>query len=196
MVGFKITPIGLGLDYTNVANFGKIDLSGLSAVTASGPGGGAIALRGGNVTLRDRASLVSDTFGSINGQNITIQAQQLQLFNRSFIAAGTFGEGGGGNLIVNATDKIEVTGVDFAEYQHNAFPPLEESTSIPERLTGFYAGTFASGTGGNIAINTRQLNLVGSVLIDSPAYSSGQAGNINIRGIAAKCCRSRGVNCG
>ncbi len=40
LVSFNITPIGLGLDYRNVANFGKIELSGLSAVTASGPGEG------------------------------------------------------------------------------------------------------------------------------------------------------------
>jgi len=65
LVSFNITPIGLGLDYTNVANFGNIELSGLSAVTASGPGGGAIALRSGNVTLRDGSSLVSDTIGSM-----------------------------------------------------------------------------------------------------------------------------------
>src|SRR4028119_564335 len=38
VVSFNITPIGLGLDYTNVANFGNIELSGLSAVTASGIG--------------------------------------------------------------------------------------------------------------------------------------------------------------
>src|SRR4028118_754715 len=61
VVSFNITPIGLGLDYTNVANLGNIELSGLSAVTASGSGGGAIALRGGNVVLRGRASVVSDT---------------------------------------------------------------------------------------------------------------------------------------
>ncbi len=40
LVSFNITPIGLGLDYTNVANLGNIELSGLSAVTASGPGEG------------------------------------------------------------------------------------------------------------------------------------------------------------
>jgi large exoprotein involved in heme utilization and adhesion len=40
VVSFNITPQGLGLDYTNVAKFGNIELSGLSAVTASGPGEG------------------------------------------------------------------------------------------------------------------------------------------------------------
>src|SRR4028119_2231631 len=54
-VSFNITPTGLGLDYTKVANFGNIELSGLSAVTVSGPGGGTVAPRGRNVTLRDRA---------------------------------------------------------------------------------------------------------------------------------------------
>src|SRR4028119_1690099 len=61
LVSFNITPIGLGLDYTNVANFGNIELSGLSAVTARGPGGGGAAAPGGNVILRDRAALTSYT---------------------------------------------------------------------------------------------------------------------------------------
>src|SRR4028118_153930 len=91
LVSFNITPIGLGLDYTNVANFGKIELSGLSAVTASGPGGGAIALRGGNVTLRDRASLVSYTIGDINGRDITVDAAQLKILDRAFVGSGTTG---------------------------------------------------------------------------------------------------------
>src|SRR4028119_2348589 len=51
-VRFNITPVGLGLDYTNVAKFGNIELSGLSAVTASGPGGGGSAPRAGDGATR------------------------------------------------------------------------------------------------------------------------------------------------
>src|SRR4028118_2426274 len=51
-VRFNITPVGLGLDYTNVAKFGNIELSGLSAVTAGGPGGGGDGPARGNAALR------------------------------------------------------------------------------------------------------------------------------------------------
>src|SRR4028118_961247 len=91
VVRFNITPVGLGLDYTNVAKFGNIELSGLSAVTASGPGGGAIALRSGNVTLRDRSSLVSDTIGSMDGRGIKIEAARFSLLDRAFLGSGTTG---------------------------------------------------------------------------------------------------------
>jgi hypothetical protein len=97
-VSFNITPIGLGLDYTNVANFGNIELSGLSAVTASGPGGGAIALRSGNVILRDRSSLVSDTIGSMDGRGIKIEAARFSLLDRAFVGSGTSGSGAGGPI--------------------------------------------------------------------------------------------------
>jgi filamentous hemagglutinin family protein len=98
LVSFNITPEGLGLDYTNVGNFGNIELSGLSAVTASGPGGGAIALRGGNVTLRDRSSLVSDTIGSIDGRGIKIEAARFSLLDRAFVGSSTSGSGAGGPI--------------------------------------------------------------------------------------------------
>ena len=67
---------GLNLGETNVQQFGNIELSGSASINASGSGGGAIQIRGGNVTLRDRARLISDTTGANNGQDIEIQADQ------------------------------------------------------------------------------------------------------------------------
>ncbi|MBD0312793.1 MAG: filamentous hemagglutinin N-terminal domain-containing protein, partial [Microcoleus sp. T3-bin5] len=116
-VSFNITPEGLGLDYTNVANLGNIELSGLSAVTASGPGGGAIALRGGNVILRDRSSLVSDTIGSMDGRGIKIEAARFSLLDRAFVGSITSGSGAGGPIEIRTSENIELKGIGFENFR-------------------------------------------------------------------------------
>src|SRR5919199_1621716 len=122
-VSFNITPIGLGLDYTNVANFGNIELSGLSAVTASGPGGGTISVRGGNVTLRDRSSLVSDTIGSMDGRGIKIEAARFSLLDRAFVGSTTTGSGAGGPIEVRTTENIELKGIGFENFRRRILDP-------------------------------------------------------------------------
>src|SRR4028118_2105477 len=117
LVSFNITPLGLGLDYSNVANLGNIELSGLSAVTASGPGGGAIALRGGNVILRDRSRLVSDTIGSIDGRGIKIEAARFSLLDRAFVGSTTSGSGAGGPIEVRTAENIELKGIGFEDFR-------------------------------------------------------------------------------
>ncbi len=182
LVSFNITPIGLGLDYTNVANFGKIELSGLSAVTASGPGGGSIALRGGNVILRDRASLVSDTIGDINGRDITVDAAQLRILDQAFISTGTSGTGGGGNVSVRATDAVEITGIGFDNFRSNVLDAGTTGTSsFLTRQSGIAVGTVGAGAAGNITVDTKQLMLREGALIVNPSYGAGAGGNVAIK---------------
>ncbi|PSB41811.1 filamentous hemagglutinin, partial [filamentous cyanobacterium Phorm 6] len=182
LVSFNITPIGLGLDYTNVTNFGNIELSGLSAVTASGPGGGSIALRGGNVILRDRASLVSDTLGSINGRDITVDAAQLRILDQAFISTGTTGTGAGGNVSVRATDAVEITGIGFDNFRRNVLDAGTTGTaSFSTRQSGIAVGTVGPGAAGNITVDTKQLMLREGALIINPSYGAGAGGNVAIK---------------
>ena len=182
LVSFNITPIGLGLDYTNVTNFGKIELSGLSAVTASGPGGGSIALRGGNVILRDRASLVSDTLGSINGRDITVDVAQLRILGQALISTGTSGTGGGGNVAIRATDAVEIKGTGFDFFRSNVLDAGTTGTSsFLTRQSGIFVGTVGAGPAGNITVDTKQLMLREGALIVNPSYGAGAGGNVAIR---------------
>lgn len=182
LVSFNITPIGLGLDYTNVANFGKIELSGLSAVIGSGPGGGAIALRGGNLILRDRASLVSDTLGSINGRDITVDAAQLRILDQAFISTGTSGTGAGGNVSVRATDAVEIKGIGFDNFRRNVLDAGTTGTSSFLTLqSGIAVGTVGAGAAGNITVDTKQLRLREGALIINPSYGAGAGGNVAIK---------------
>jgi filamentous hemagglutinin family protein len=183
LVSFKIAPEGLGLDYTNVANFGNIELSGLSAVTASGPGGGAIALRSGNVTLRDRSSLVSDTFGSMDGWGIKIEAVRFSLLDRAFVGSGTTGSGAGGPIEVRTAENIELKGIGFENFRREILDrgAAQEPADLTVRQSGIFTGTLGAGTAGEIAIDTKRLTMRDGSVILNPTVGSGDGGGVRIR---------------
>jgi hypothetical protein len=107
------------LDYRGIENFGNIDLSGTASVNASGIADGAINIRGANVTLRDRANLISDTLGNIAGRDIDIQSSQFNLQDRALVRAATLGTAGGGNIAIRATDSVLLPGISFEDFQRN-----------------------------------------------------------------------------
>ncbi|MEG3970915.1 filamentous hemagglutinin N-terminal domain-containing protein [Microcoleus sp. T2B6] len=183
LVSFNITPIGLGLDYTNVANFGNIELSGLSAVTASGPGGGAIALRGGNVILRDRSSLVSDTLGSIDGRGINIEAARFSLFDRAFVGSTTTGSGAGGPINVRTAENIELKGIGFENFRRRLLDraAAQEPGDITERESSIITGTLGAGRSGEIALDTKRLTLRDGSVILNPTLGTGDGSGVTIR---------------
>ena len=188
-VSFNITPIGLGLDYTNVANFGNMELSGLSAVTASGPGGGAIALRSGNVTLRDRAGLISYTIGDINGRDITVDAAQLNILDQALISTATTGTGAGGNVTIRATDSVEIKGTGFDNFRQTVLAASTTETagtagtaaSFSSLQSGIAVLTQGAGRAGNIAVETKQLRLTEGARVLNPSFSTGNGGNIALK---------------
>lgn len=181
-VSFGLTPVGLTLDYTAVQNFGNIELSGIASVNASGLGSGSISVKGGNVTLRDRANLISDTIGTIDGRDINIQATQFNLLDQAFIESGTLGTGAAGNVNISATDSINFRGIGFATFRRIVLvEPLSGIANPFPRDSGIYTTTVGAGKGGNVTINTRQLSLREGTLISSPTFSAGTGGNIAIK---------------
>ena len=182
-VSFNITPLGLGLDYTNVANFGNIELSGLSAVTASGSGGGAITLRGGNVTLRDRSSLVSDTIGSIDGRGIKIEAVRFSLLDAAFVGSTTSGSGAGGPIEVRTSENIELKGIGFENFRRRFLDPAaaQEPGDIADRESRITTGTLGAGPGGDIALDTKRLIMRDGAAIFNPTLGTGDGGSVTIR---------------
>jgi len=182
-VSFNITPIGLGLDYTNVADFGNIELSGLSAVTASGPGGGAIALRGGNVTLRDSSSLVSDTIRSMDGRGIKIEAVRFSLLDQAFVGSITIGSGAGGPINVRTSENIELKGIGYENLRRRLLEPgaAQEPPDIAERESSISTGTVGAGRAGEIALDTKRLTIREGAVILNPTLGTGDGGSVTIR---------------
>jgi filamentous hemagglutinin family protein len=183
LVSFNITPIGLGLDYTNIANFGRIELSGLSAVTASGPGGGAIALKGGNITLRDRSSLVSDTLGNIDGRGIDIEAVRFSLLDQAFVGSSTTGSGAGGSINIRASENVELRGIGFENFRRLVLDPAasQKPPDVASRESSIITGTSDVGRAGEIAIDTKRLTLREGATIANPALGTGDGSGVTIR---------------
>ena len=183
LVSFKIAPEGLGLDYTNVANFGNIELSGLSAVTASGPGGGAIALRSGNVILRDRSRLVSDTIGSMDGRGIKIEAARFSLLDRAFIGSTTSGSGAGGPIEIRTAENIELKGIGFEDFRRRFLDrgAAQQPPDIAERQSWISTGTVGAGRAGEIALDTKRLTIREGSVIFNPTVGTGDGGSVTIR---------------
>jgi filamentous hemagglutinin family protein len=183
LVSFNITPIGLGLDYTNIANFGQIELSGLSAVTASGPGGGSIALKAGNITLRDRSSLVSDTLGSIDGRGINIEAVRFSVLDQAFVGSSTSGSGAGGGINIRASEKVELRGIGFENFRRLILDPAasQKPPDVTTRESSIITGSVDTGRAGDIMIDTKQLTLREGAAIANPALGTGDGSGIAIR---------------
>lgn len=182
LVSFLPTATGIALDYSGISNFGNIELSGIASVNTSGLGGGAIRVRGGNVTLRDRSSLVSDTLGNLDGRGINIGANQFRLSDRSFVGATSLGAGAGGDIAISTTDLIQLTGSGFAEFRRIIFDAALTGTINPlERQGGLFAGTALTGRSGNITLDTRQLTLREGASISNPVFTFGTGGNVTIK---------------
>ncbi|MEQ9237859.1 two-partner secretion domain-containing protein [Coleofasciculus sp. E2-BRE-01] len=172
-----LTPItpGFTFEYSDIPQFGMINLTNATAVNTSGLGGGTIRVRGGQVTLTQGSNLVAETFSNVNGGGIDIQANQIKL-QGSFASTSTFGAGTGGNLTLRA-DQVNVTGTT----------PLEPSRQIlfgtfnPLNLSnGLFSFSGGQGNAGHLTIETDQLIVQNGAMILTAALAEGKGGNLTL----------------
>ncbi|MEL7035538.1 MAG: filamentous hemagglutinin N-terminal domain-containing protein [Cyanobacteria bacterium J06592_8] len=208
-VSFTSVPEGFSINYDGVQNFQDISLSEEASVNTSGILGGAIQ-QGGAIQIQGRRvsltggnlSIISTTRGSTAGGDLTITASesltmsggtaQIATETRGTGAAGnltidairasirdgasvrtsTFAEGNAGNLTVRASEGVEITGT--AEIINEGI--------LTEEQSGLFAEVFedATGQGGTITVDTRQLTLTNGGQISVNTLGSGQAGNLAI----------------
>lgn len=93
--------------------------------------------------------------------NTLVRGQHVKLTGHTEIAATTLGGGGNaGNISVIATESVELRG----------------------RETGLFSDVYpsATGNGGNLNIETRQLTIADGALLSARSYGSGKGGNINL----------------
>jgi large exoprotein involved in heme utilization and adhesion len=100
-----------------------------------------------------------------NSGFIHITTAHLRLLNSGSVSSLTFGTGAAGDVQVDATESIDLIGVN----------PL---TLVPSVIT---TGTFNAGNAGNLTINTTRLSLRQGGAIGSSSPATGKAGNISIQ---------------
>jgi filamentous hemagglutinin family protein len=181
---------GFSLGYEGVENFQNIRLQ-KALVNATGDTGGNIQFVGKNITS-DGAIIFSDTYSN-NGGSIFIQSEQLDVQGSTFIGTDTYGlgsgaditittknilvqdgsqivtfssaQGKGGTLTINATDSIKLIGTS--------------TKGIASNL-GTRVNSKSEGTGGNLAIATKQFIIQDGASVTSISLGSGLGGNVTV----------------
>ncbi|MDB9513703.1 S-layer family protein [Kamptonema animale CS-326] len=180
LVQFEPTALGLNLNYSNIQNFGNIEINS-SLINTSGLGGGKIDIRGGNVTISS-SGILGLTLGNIDGRGIDINAQNLLVQGGSQIATPTLGDGKGSDTNIRATDSVEISGIGFESYQQFLVNYRILRTIDPfDPQIVLITGTVGTGTAGDIAIDTGRLLMRDGVVAGSVSFGTGNGGNINIR---------------
>lgn len=173
--------------------------SGLFAAVAPGAtgNGGNLVIETRRLQLADGAQVASSTFGSGNagsltvraneveligatpfgssgllanvqpeatgsGGNLVIETERLQITDGAQVSAGTFGSGDGGSLTVQATE-VEVIGIS------------------PGGASGLFTPSAATGTGGNLTIETSRLRVADGAQIAASTRGSGNAGELIVK---------------
>jgi filamentous hemagglutinin family protein len=167
-------------------------------------GNGRIEVIGTSSLGFPRSSIVAQANLAVTGVagNLTIKTGELIVQDGAYISAGTFGAGQSGNLTINASEKIEIVGVNP---RFNGFPSglftqqdsedesgtgnagnLTISTPLLSVLNGatVSVSTFGDGQGGDLKITTDQL-LVRKASIRARSLGAGNAGNLTINAKSA-----------
>jgi filamentous hemagglutinin family protein len=207
-VQVSLTPINRGwaLGYQGVENFQDIQLSQTAIVNASGQGAGDIQVQGRRVTLTDGSQITANTQGAGiggtlavtaeesveisgtstygflpsglfadvapaatgSGGNLTIKTRQLLVQDGATVSASTLGLGTGGNLTVQATESVLVSGTDDSrdKFGSSLRATVEQG---------------ATGDGGNLTIDTRQLTVRDGAQVLTATFGEGNAGNLIVQ---------------
>jgi filamentous hemagglutinin family protein len=113
------------------------------------------------------SGLISSSASEGNGGNLTIETSSLSVADGAQVFTGTSGSGNSGSLTVNAADSVEVIGA-------SPFGPSGLSTQV-DRLPA------ATGSGGNLTIETNRLLVTEGGQVSAATASLGDAGNMTVR---------------
>ncbi|MEM9156702.1 MAG: hypothetical protein AAGB13_16995 [Cyanobacteria bacterium P01_F01_bin.33] len=156
----------------NIGNAGNIfiDSSSLnannealiSAATRTEGNGGSITVNVNDTSIANQSviSTQADDNSEGEGGNIIIKGDRLQLSNNSLISSASLGSGDAGDLELNINENIS----------------LERSSQVSAeaRLTE------SNARGGNIDLETRNLNVLDASQITTSTFSKGDSGAINL----------------
>ncbi|BAY09897.1 two-partner secretion domain-containing protein [Calothrix sp. NIES-2098] len=168
---------------------GSVPRSGLSSgfytsTTTSGKAGD-IMIETDKFRISDGAVLSALTNGDGDAGKITVIANKtFEALNGGQLVVTTLGNKPAGNIFIKA-DEVSFSGSDRTYYDR--YNRLAKYTNPANRLfdnnspaSGVFASTLSSGNGGNVSLETTNLNLSDRALLSSQSQGAGTAGNIII----------------
>jgi filamentous hemagglutinin family protein len=115
------------------------------------------------------SGLFAGTLGIGNGGSVEINTKRLILEDGAQISSTTFDQGQAGNVLVNASEAVEIRGID-------------QISELLIRASGLFANSRRSnGKGGTVSVNTGRLIAEDGAQISATTFTDGNGGNINIR---------------
>jgi filamentous hemagglutinin family protein len=205
LVRIASTEKGISLGYQDVSKLGNIQLSGSTAVDASGDRGGDLQVIGMQVKLNSGAQLEASTLGDKEGGNIVVIARdRLELMGMpgvdEWINTGIATDvyegvtGNGGNLKIDTRrlivrDDALISASTLGEGNAGSIEILardlvevtRKSSSRPGSAIATVADRNSSGAGGNLTITTGMLTLRDGGVLSVGTYGKGKAGNLSIK---------------
>lgn len=147
-----------------VQNTGAIP-SGSLAINASE----SLVLKGTSTDGNASSAIRSETVSAGKGSNITIFAPKLVLQDGGRIGASTYSDGKGGNVTINARNSIQLLENTSINTSRQTFT-----------VSSIAATTYASGDAGNLQISTKNLRLTNGGSLTSTTIGSGNGGDVAI----------------
>jgi filamentous hemagglutinin family protein len=140
-----------------VQDAGTMQLNASDTLTMQGNSLGGLAI----------SELRTENLFSGRSGNIVINAPRLLLRDGAEIAARVFGPGGGGSVQVQASDRLELTGVAAGNPAVNSF--LGTANYGP-----------AAGAAGDVQIATNQIQMADGGIISSVSVGNSDGGNVTV----------------
>jgi filamentous hemagglutinin family protein len=162
---YYLTNINAGVGFDRDRN---IDSAG-KPILARG-NGGKLTIETGTLSVRNGASVSSDTRGIGNAGDLTITTNFLQILDGADITSSTSQIGDAGKITINA-QKVEID---------REIPRTNNSAPIP---TGLFSQVEANATGnaGDIILNTKTLSVSNGGKVQSATFGNGNSGNVFIK---------------
>ena len=145
--------------------------------TASGQGG-EIRVATGALRVSDGAVLSARTRNTADGGNIFVNANTLEAFNGGQILTTAFSSGRAGDIFINATNSVTLSGSNPTFFNRLAQSDPEIFASDGS-ASGLFARTQATGSAGNLTVNTRQLQVLDQAEV-TVSGELGRAGNLSV----------------
>ncbi len=168
---------GIGARTDGTGNAGNVTLNAptldirngmiVSGVTAGSGNGANITVNASAVAIDGNgmtSGIIADATDVGNAGNVAVATGSLEISNGGRISAATGGTGNGGNVNITATDSILLDGQEGILFTGIGVPPL--------------AG--ATGKGGDLVINTANLEIQNGARILAGTLGDGDGGNINV----------------
>ncbi|MDJ0707637.1 MAG: hypothetical protein QNJ46_30540 [Leptolyngbyaceae cyanobacterium MO_188.B28] len=168
--------------------------SRLTTSTSGIGSGGSIHVQTEQFYLTENAFLRTTTFGGGSSGDITIFAGQVNMLEGGRVLASTQGQGRGGKIQINDSDSINLSGVSSntsfssglyttsGRRANNRGGEISLNTDNLQISDGavLSAQTRSNFSGGNITVNANTIELSGGGQILTTAFSGGNAGQITV----------------